>query len=78
MEAQLQKLFENSTEYRGLNFVTVEELNKFGCWCYFENDHGRGKSQPVSAVDGACKILHDVFYRIFSSQPNFWGWITVE
>ena len=68
MEAQLQRLFENSTEYRGLNFVTVEELNGFGCWCYFENDHGRGKSQPVSAVDGACKILHDGNNMLFGRK----------
>jgi hypothetical protein len=38
---------------------TINGLNEYGCWCYFYEDHGRGKGQPVDAIDEMCKILHD-------------------
>lgn len=38
---------------------SIEKLNEYGCWCYFQDDHGRGKAQPVDALDEVCKILHD-------------------
>merc|ERR1711865_1290771 len=34
-------------------------LNQYGCWCYFETDHGRGKGEAVNKVDQLCKTLHD-------------------
>jgi hypothetical protein len=37
----------------------VDKLNEYGCWCYFYNDHGRGKGQPVDESDGFCKTLHE-------------------
>merc|ERR1711879_31934 len=37
----------------------VDLLNEYGCWCYFYNDHGRGKGQPVDESDGFCKTLHE-------------------
>merc|ERR1712000_267674 len=30
-----------------------------GCWCYFDDDHGRGKGQPIDDLDGVCKTLHE-------------------
>jgi hypothetical protein len=38
---------------------TINGLNEYGCWCYFYEDHGRGKGQPVDAIDEMCKILSD-------------------
>lgn len=38
---------------------SIASLDEYGCWCYFDNNHGRGKAQPVDAVDELCKILHD-------------------
>ena len=32
-------------------------IDQYGCWCYFENDHGRGKGAPVDSVDAMCKNL---------------------
>jgi hypothetical protein len=37
----------------------VQSVNGYGCWCYFENDHGLGRGQPQNEVDAQCKILHD-------------------
>ena len=34
-------------------------LNNYGCWCFFEVNHGQGKGLPVNELDRFCKILHD-------------------
>lgn len=48
---------------RGLyiqNFESqLSKLYNYGCWCYFDDDHGKGKSQPVNDFDAICKVLHD-------------------
>merc|ERR1711885_54604 len=38
---------------------TINNMNEYGCWCYFGDDHGRGKGTPVDAIDEMCKNLHD-------------------
>merc|ERR1712203_311703 len=38
---------------------TIRSINEYGCWCYFGNDHGRGKGQPQDAIDEMCKVLAD-------------------
>jgi len=60
MEQQLEAML-NSTENRALSAMmgpTLQNINQYGCWCYFEDDHGKGKSQPVNEVDAFCKTLH--------------------
>lgn len=37
----------------------IESINGYGCWCYFQEDHGKGKGQPANEVDASCKWLHD-------------------
>jgi hypothetical protein len=37
---------------------TLQNINEYGCWCYFEENHGKGKSQPVNEIDAFCKTLH--------------------
>merc|ERR1712000_497076 len=39
--------------------TTISNISEMGCWCYFNDDHGRGKGQPISSLDEICKILHD-------------------
>lgn len=38
---------------------SIASLNEYGCWCYFDDDHGRGKASPIDVVDEQCKVLHD-------------------
>jgi len=38
---------------------SIASLNEYGCWCYFDDDHGRGKGSPIDVVDEQCKVLHD-------------------
>lgn len=44
---------------RGITRDDMGLLNQYGCWCYFEEDHGKGKSKPRDEVDKFCKTLHD-------------------
>jgi len=48
-----------NTGGNGSLLSSIERLNEYGCWCYFDSEHGRGKAQPVDALDEICKILHD-------------------
>jgi len=36
---------------------SVENLNEYGCWCYFYDNVGRGKGNPVDEIDAMCKVL---------------------
>lgn len=43
----------------GLLSGRLEQINGYGCWCYFQGDHGKGKGTPVNEVDTFCRYLHD-------------------
>lgn len=30
-------------------------IDTYGCWCYFDANHGKGKGRPVNDVDKVCK-----------------------
>lgn len=34
-------------------------LSDYGCWCYFEANHGAGRGKPIDELDSFCKTLHD-------------------
>ena len=35
----------------------ISSINQYGCWCYFDDDHGKGRAQPINPVDALCKTL---------------------
>jgi len=37
----------------------IENIDEYGCWCYFQEDHGKGRGPPANEVDAQCKKLHD-------------------
>jgi hypothetical protein len=37
----------------------INSIDEYGCWCYFQEDHGKGRGPPANEVDAQCKILHD-------------------
>lgn len=45
--------------FQGQIATTINQLNEYGCWCYLNDDHGRGKANPVDAIDEVCKVLHE-------------------
>jgi len=36
---------------------SISNLNEVGCWCYFDEDIGRGKGKPFDDLDGLCQAL---------------------
>jgi len=36
-----------------------DRINEYACWCYFEDDHGRGHGKPLNGIDHICKKLAD-------------------
>jgi len=55
MKALAAKMFPDNRNLIGGNH---ERLNRYGCWCYFDDLVGNGKSNPINLVDAECKILH--------------------
>jgi len=39
--------------------TSIEKINGYGCWCYFQDDHGKGKGTVINKVDQVCKHLHE-------------------
>jgi len=36
----------------------VDAIDEYGCWCYFQDDHGKGRGLPANEVDALCQKLH--------------------
>merc|ERR1711937_520262 len=50
---------EEARAFTGSIGKTIRSMNEYGCWCYFDDEHGRGKGQPQDAIDEMCKVLAD-------------------
>lgn len=47
-----------------------ENIDGYGCWCYFDDMHGKGKSHPVDEVDAFCKALHEGYECAMIDSDN--------
>lgn len=45
-------------------------LSNYGCWCFFETAHGKGKGKPVDEIDSFCKTLHDGYECILADAND--------
>lgn len=45
--------------FQGLFSLWLQTINEYGCWCYFDELHGKGKAEPVNDLDAYCKSLHE-------------------
>jgi len=61
----LGDLFKNATSPGLRSFGStwaaqmLDPINGYGCWCYFQDDHGKGKGIPANEMDEVCRILHE-------------------
>merc|ERR1711934_884215 len=37
--------------------ANLDNINEYGCWCYFMDGHGRGHAKPVDGLDRFCRKL---------------------
>ena len=59
MRTLLTELLKNSTDGNGLMrslghgwaSTMLENIDGYGCWCYFGDDHGRGKRLVILGFD---------------------------
>ena len=61
MQASFDLLTQNSTD-RNIMDVTVfgfslSNLHEYGCWCYFDDNFSKGKSEPADKIDKHCRTL---------------------
>ena len=61
IKTQLNSLItaQNSSQSRTISRIDIGLLDRYGCWCFFEDDHSRGRGAPVNEIDQLCKVLHD-------------------
>merc|ERR1711988_840003 len=61
IDRQVLALARNSSlrAFTGNIANAVNQLDEYGCWCYFYDNVGRGKGTPVDEIDGFCKTLAD-------------------
>merc|ERR1712066_869709 len=61
IDRQVLALVRNSSlrAFTGNIANAVNQLDEYGCWCYFYDNVGRGKGTPVDEIDGFCKTLGD-------------------
>jgi len=55
---------------RALLKMDMGLLDQYGCWCYFEFDHGSGRGHPIDEIDEFCKLLHDGYSCILIDFDN--------
>lgn len=48
----------------------VSAINGYGCWCYFQDEHGKGRGTPKNEVDRLCKILQDGYSCIIMDSNS--------
>jgi len=56
---KLQKFEENRNVAEIIGLQAFEDIDGYGCWCYFEDDHGLGRSAPQDVFDTHCRTIHD-------------------
>lgn len=39
-------------------FASLDAIWGYGCWCYFQDEHGQGQGAAQNFVDRHCQILH--------------------
>merc|ERR1712031_145017 len=58
MEKGFKELLKITGSNRGLmGDVSIAALNKYGCWCYFDDAVGNGKGTPKDFIDEECRAL---------------------
>ena len=59
IDKQLLAMVQNSSlrAFTGQIAQQIPNLDEYGCWCYFYDNVGRGKGNPVDEVDAMCKVL---------------------
>lgn len=64
---ELQKMTGNN---RNLMVSSIKSLNKYGCWCYFDDAVGNGKGLPKDFIDEECRALQRSYECAIAEIPG--------
>lgn len=39
-------------------YTTLDPIWNYGCWCYFQDNHGKGSGEAQNYMDEHCRVLH--------------------
>ena len=56
---KLQTLEENRGLGNAIGLQAFADIDGYGCWCHFEDDHGIGRGQAQDAIDNHCRTTHN-------------------
>jgi len=59
LECEAQKVPQGKAIVSMIGEEGFDNINGYGCWCYFAESFGKGKSHPVDETDAFCKALHE-------------------
>merc|ERR1711881_329921 len=59
LEEQIAAINSSSRSIKPFLGPVLGRIEHYGCWCYFDNDNGLGKGQPVNELDSFCRTLHE-------------------
>jgi len=52
----------------------IDTIDEYGCWCYFGDDHGKGRGPAANEIDRICKKLHHgyscILFDAEQEDPN--------
>merc|ERR1712060_190104 len=61
-QSMVESMDQNEDVTRSVSVIlgdtSMAAIRNYGCWCFFDDDHGQGKGAPVDGVDAICKNLH--------------------
>ena len=75
MDKQFAELINATYDYedRAITHIlgfALPYIDHSGCFCYFNENHSKGKGQPQSKVDGWCKQLHEGYECAIMDSEN--------
>ena len=74
METMFGELKNKTLGYRGILEGAVQStlapIWNYGCWCYFQDDHGKGSGEPQNSVDQYCQALHHAYTCIIMDAAD--------
>lgn len=53
--------------------INVNDINNYGCWCFLDDQHGRGRGQPANSLDEICADYHKAIDCVMIDDFNETG-----
>ena len=72
---KLQNLEDKRGLVNAIGLQAFEDIDGYGCWCYFEDDHGLGRGQAQDPIDNHCRTTHDGYSCAIMDHGSTGGFV---